>query len=188
MQNIKQLEESLQNKHIQPPNVQTTTPLETLLSNVPQTSEQSFDSVLISQRDRLKQSLFAVETEKSFLEQRLNDKISENVQLTSDNVSLTEKVRYLSNLSGQPLNFGASELKYIKIIDETNNPFQKFQQNVNAMQASSLNSADRLTLSASSFVLGKPSLRMVLFGYAVLLHFLIFASFYYSTSKVTKCK
>jgi hypothetical protein len=47
----------------------------------------------------------------------------------------------------------------------------------------SLSAADRLTLSASSFFLGRKPLRMFLLFYALALHVLVFMTLFFHTSK-----
>ena len=146
-----------------------------------QDEKESFDSILLQQRDRLKQALVQLEAEKAELTLSLDSQTSVIQQLTTDNINLTEKVRYLSSQFGAKEGVSSAETRYVKIVDETNNPFQKFQQGVSKMHMNQLSSADRLTLSASSYVLGTKNLRMFLLFYALSLHLLVFFSFYYHT-------
>ena len=54
-----------------------------------------------------------------------------------------------------------------------------------AQSIKSMSAADRLTLSASSFVLGRKPLRWALMAYALLLHALVFSALFFHTN--AKC-
>ena len=81
----------------------------------------------------------------------------------------------------------ATEAKYRKLHDEAENPFTKFAQQQKTAALKNLSAADRLTLNASSFFLGRKPLRMFLLFYALTLHVLVFATLFFHTSTNPKC-
>jgi homeobox protein cut-like len=83
----------------------------------------------------------------------------------------------------------ATEVKYRKLYEEAENPFVKFSQQQKQQQLQKLNPADRVTLAASSFFLGRKSLRMFLFVYMIALHLLVVGTLYFhSLSTPGQCK
>jgi homeobox protein cut-like len=70
------------------------------------------------------------------------------------------------------------EEKYRPVYEETVNPFNAFHSQEKTKRIRELNPAERLIYQMSSFFLANKQTRMFLFGYAVILHFMVFLTTY----------
>eukprot|EP01104_Vermistella_antarctica_P012143 TRINITY_DN3467_c0_g2_i1.p1 TRINITY_DN3467_c0_g2~~TRINITY_DN3467_c0_g2_i1.p1 ORF type:complete len:705 (+),score=238.54 TRINITY_DN3467_c0_g2_i1:573-2687(+) len=164
--------------------------------------------VVTNQRDRFKALLNDMEATNRRLTSDCT-RLKEEIQtLSSDNVKLYEKIKYLESYGGQTtIGSGgqggkggttsssstvvdmdpAVDRKYKSMYEDSVNPFVLFNRKIKSERYRSLNAAEKVTLNMGQFFLSNKHSRTFLFCYALLLHGLVFFTLYHFASEETHC-
>uniref|UniRef100_K3WEU8 Protein CASP n=1 Tax=Globisporangium ultimum (strain ATCC 200006 / CBS 805.95 / DAOM BR144) TaxID=431595 RepID=K3WEU8_GLOUD len=159
--------------------------------------------IVRSQRDRFRERMKELQSEKSKLEELANSYKASVTRLENDNMQLYHKIRYLqsyrngngrnganhrvtpsynnnfSNLEdGNGGAGGDVEAKYKSLYEEKMNPFVQFNNLERQQRYTNLNTVDKILLNSARLFLGHRITRNIAFGYILLLHFLVFATLY----------
>lgn len=143
-------------------------------------------SIVCGQRDRMKRRMAEMESDNRKLVDDVSRLEREVSSLQSDNVKLYERIRYVQTLprlrgssaaSAAPQSSSESvdvESRYQQLYEAgAVNPFHEFSRSVKEEQLRALNPAERITLSASRWLLSHRHLRLILFLYVLALHLLV---------------
>lgn len=164
-------------------------------------SDNKMLEIVRGQRDRFRERMKELQSEKSRLEELANSFKASVSRLENDNMQLYHKIRYLQSYrgngsSGASGSFrvapnasfgqledgtGASsdvEARYRGMYEEKMNPFVQFNKMESQQRFSNLNAVDKVLLTSARMFLGHRVTRNLAFGYIVLLHFLVFATLY----------
>ncbi|KAF1327147.1 Casp-like protein, partial [Globisporangium splendens] len=161
--------------------------------------------IVRGQRDRFRERMKELQSEKSKLEELANSYKASVTRLENDNMQLYHKIRYLqsyrnengrngvganhrvtpsynnnfSNLEdGNGGAGGDVEAKYKSLYEEKMNPFVQFNNLERQQRYTNLNTVDKILLNSARLFLGHRITRNIAFGYVLLLHFLVFATLY----------
>lgn len=188
-------------------------PSTALISGESSANNESMVQVLKTQRDRMKSRVEALEAEKDKLTEIARLAQVETETLREDNVKLYQKVRFVQSYgagagspgitskshSAQPslssmsvdIESGKSsslvEDKYRSMYEEQVNPFAAFSDREKSKRVESLNPAERLIWSSTSFFMATKNTRMILFGYLVFLHIIVVIITYKGAVSQTAC-
>ena len=188
-------------------------PSTALISGDASANNESMVQILKTQRDRMKSRVEALEAEKDKLTEMARLAQVETETLREDNVKLYQKVRFvqsygagvgspgitskshsaqpsLSSMSGDIESGKASSLvedKYKSMYEEQVNPFAAFSDREKSKRVESLNPAERLIWSSTSFFMSTKNTRMILFAYLVFLHVMVVLITYKGAVSQTAC-
>lgn len=150
----------------------------------PQSGENNLLGIVRNQRDRFGKKIQELELENGNLVTNLETFRTEIDGLRKDNLSLYEKVRYLSSYSNQPIpetgvHAEDSEMNpYEKEYEESVHPFAVFSRREKHQRVSNLNPAEKVIYTSSQFFLSSKETRFFLFFYSLSLHLLVFWCLY----------
>ncbi|KAG1686568.1 hypothetical protein DVH05_006469 [Phytophthora capsici] len=164
-------------------------------SNSATSSDSKMLEIVRGQRDRFRERMKELQSEKSRVEELAQSYKSTVARLETDNMQLYHKIRYLQSYgaggSGDSRvkpNFssledgsgGASdvEARYRGMYEEKMNPFVQFNKMENQQRFTNLNPVDKILLTSAKLLLGHRITRNMAFGYILLLHFLVVATLY----------
>lgn len=144
-------------------------------------------TIVTGQRDRFRAKVTALEDETRTLADQLKASKVELRAVSDDNVKLYQRIKYLQSygeLSKGRVDLETGALsterdvedKYKQIYETSVDPFAVFNRNERSKRKEGLNPAERLVLDTSSFFLANRTTRMILFGYMLVLHLLVFLS------------
>ncbi|TMW63170.1 hypothetical protein Poli38472_002111 [Pythium oligandrum] len=162
-------------------------------------AESKMFEIVRGQRDRFRDRMKELQTEKNKIEELVNTYKSQVARLEHDNMQLYQKIRYVESYRGKgPSNMrvapGSSmsdleggsatssvtevESRYKSMYEEKMNPFQQFNKLETQQRYTNLNTVDKILLNSAKLFLGHRITRNIAFGYILLLHFLVFATLY----------
>lgn len=172
------------------------------------TSDNKMLEIVRGQRDRFRERMKELQSEKSRLEELANSYKASVTRLENDNMQLYHKIRYLQSYRGGSGNStgpsaghqvspsfnnnfgqleeganssngsGDVENKYKSLYEEKMNPFVQFNRMESQQRYTNLNTVDKILLNSAKMFLGHRITRNIAFGYILLLHFLVFATLY----------
>jgi homeobox protein cut-like len=143
-------------------------------------------SIVTGQRDRFRARVTTLEEDVRSLMEQLKTAKVELRSVGDDNVKLYQRIKYLQSygeLSKGRVDLetgvsssssDAAEDKYKQIYETSVDPFAAFSRSERSKRMQGLNPAERLILDTSSFFLANRTTRMILFGYMIVLHLLVF--------------
>ncbi|GLE10102.1 hypothetical protein PINS_up022097 [Pythium insidiosum] len=158
--------------------------------------------IVRGQRDRFRDRMKELQTEKNKTEELANSLRSQVTRLEQDNMQLYQKIRYLQSYRGSkghdsaargghhrvtPGSFdieggadaaGDVEARYKSMYEEKLNPFQQFNKMESQQRYTNLNTVDKILLNSARLFLGHRITRNIAFAYILLLHFLVVATLY----------
>lgn len=161
-------------------------------------SNSSSDSKMLdivrSQRDRFRERMKELQSEKTRVEELAQSYKSTVARLETDNMQLYHKIRYLQSYStkaGGPrvkphlsvLEDGHGglydvEARYRGLYEEKMNPFAQFNKMETQQRFTNLNPVDKILLTSAKVLLSHRITRNMAFGYMLLLHCLVVATLY----------
>ena len=132
-------------------------------------------AILIAQRDRLQERVAVVENVRDGLKKELGEQVNLNESLRAQNQSLYERVRFAESLRGGG---SAGEIKDIESLEagfnKAHDPFADFKRKERMKRVEKLGPVEKVVYMVVRLASGHREARMGLFGYFMLLHFLIF--------------
>eukprot|EP01122_Echinamoeba_exundans_P004821 TRINITY_DN15047_c0_g1_i1.p1 TRINITY_DN15047_c0_g1~~TRINITY_DN15047_c0_g1_i1.p1 ORF type:complete len:689 (+),score=154.33 TRINITY_DN15047_c0_g1_i1:91-2067(+) len=145
-------------------------------------------SIVTGQRDRFRSRVSTLEEENRSLMDQLKMAKVELRSVGDDNLKLYQRIKYLQSYgelskgrvdleTGVSSSSSSSEVvedKYKQIYETSVDPFAAFSRSERSKRMQGLNPAERLILDTSSFFLANRTTRMILFGYMLVLHLLVF--------------
>ncbi|KAJ0407916.1 hypothetical protein P43SY_009203 [Pythium insidiosum] len=158
--------------------------------------------IVRGQRDRFRDRMKELQTEKNKTEELANSLRSQVTRLEQDNMQLYQKIRYLQSYRGAKaqgsgtrgghhrvapgsldLEGGSEstsdvEARYKSMYEEKMNPFQQFNKMESQQRYTNLNTVDKILLNSARLFLGHRITRNIAFAYILLLHFLVVATLY----------
>lgn len=146
-------------------------------------TDHSMLQVLCAQRDRFRNRAEALHEEMAQLQARLAEAEQQAAAARADNVALVERLKYVQSFSrGTPrtrpaadLESGmAAESRYAVEYERALDPFSEFRGRERDQTRRRMNVADRAMHGMGRLVVGNKWARLLVFGYIVLLHVLIF--------------
>jgi len=159
------------------------------------TSSESMLKIVQAQRDRFRQRIQELESDKQQLLNELLAEKSASEQLQKDNLGMYEKIRFLQSYrtkstrqnvnspSVHCLEEGFKDVpldtKYQQSYEQGLNPFHQFSQAERQRKYGELSLADKITLTTSRTLLSSKIGRSFLFFYVLALHLLVFVTLYY---------
>eukprot|EP00727_Mastigamoeba_balamuthi_P005585 m51a1_g1646 Cytohesin-associated scaffolding protein (654) ;mRNA; r:335220-337954 len=162
--------------------------------DVPQASSAAAVlEIVCGQRDRFRDKITELEADKAHMSEQLERADADIRALRADNLKLYERVKYLQSYdeirtTGLRTRYEAPrvpalddeelESKYGQMYEEAVNPFAVFNRKEKYQRYKELSAPERIVLRSTSFFMSNKATRLALFGYALLLHGLVFISLY----------
>eukprot|EP00912_Choanoflagellata_sp_UC4_P000857 UC4_evm3s526 len=147
--------------------------------------EDSILPILSSQRDRFRAKNIELEDKNRNQKERIFTLEKEVQHLTSDNIKLYEKIKFLHNYSNKR-SYESEDLtkKYHRKYEEHNNPFRDWSSRERQKRFANMGPADKIIMSMGKMILGSKIARTFYVMYIVVIHMLIFLVLYkYSHDK-----
>lgn len=170
-------------------------------------SDSKMLEIVRGQRDRFRERMKELQSEKTRVEELAQSYKSSVARLENDNMQLYHKIRYLQSYRSSGSGGGGSrganhrvapgahamagsledgsmggggdvEAKYRSIYEEKMNPFVQFNKMETQQRYTNLNVVDKILLNSARLFLGHRITRNIAFGYILLLHLLVFATLY----------
>uniref|UniRef100_A0AAV1TBK5 Protein CASP n=1 Tax=Peronospora matthiolae TaxID=2874970 RepID=A0AAV1TBK5_9STRA len=161
------------------------------------TSDSKMLGIVRGQRDRFRERMKELQSEKNRVDELAQSYKSTVVRLETDNMQLYHKIRYLQSYGGDSKSAtsrlkpgssfaledgsaGASDIeaRYRGMYEAKMNPFVQFNKMEKQQRFTNLNPVDKILLTSAKLLLAHRITRNVAFGYILLLHFLVLATLY----------
>jgi len=135
--------------------------------------------IICSQRDRFRMRIQQLEAEQITAHNMRKDLQHQMKKLRGENIQLYEKLQYVRSMKTPNPNTNTDS----KDIEErgAENPFHLFKQRQKEAHFNSLSPYEKLVHMGWEFVFSKNSHRVILFGYCLFLHFLVFVTLWRHT-------
>uniref|UniRef100_M4BYV2 Protein CASP n=1 Tax=Hyaloperonospora arabidopsidis (strain Emoy2) TaxID=559515 RepID=M4BYV2_HYAAE len=161
------------------------------------TSDSKMLEIVRGQRDRFRERMKELQSEKNRMEELAQSYKSTVARLETDNMQLYHKIRYLQSYGGDSKSAtsrlkpssglaledgsaGASDIeaRYRGMYEAKMNPFVQFNKMEKQQRFTNLNPVDKILLTSAKLLLAHRITRNMAFGYILLLHFLVLATLY----------
>ncbi|KAM9359190.1 cut-like homeobox 1b [Symphorus nematophorus] len=149
-----------------------------LHSELPQGQMDSLLSIISSQRERFRSRNQELEAEKRSMQQTVQVLRNELDSMTTDNVKLCEKIKFLQSYPGRAGGSDDTVMRYSSQYEERLDPFASFSRRERQRRYLSLSPWDKATLSLGRVILSNKMARTIAFFYTLFLHCLVFLVLY----------
>jgi len=134
--------------------------------------------IVQAQRERYRQRNQELEEEKAAAQQQMQVAQAQVKQLSTDNLKLYEKIRFLQSPVNQQRSRSTNvevEARYHSQYEQRLDPFTSFSNQERQKRYGNLNFGEKFILWMVRFMMSNKIARLMIFAYSVFLHILVFS-------------